>query len=103
MDVLETAEEVGVVAPMAGTKPENIELHLHNDFLTIRGRRELPVEGIIDSFHEENYWGVFSRTIVLPVHTRSELTSSEYRNGVLTVRLPKAIRNNSIPIMVIDE
>lgn len=103
VDVLETAEEVVIVATMAGTRPEDIELHLHNDFLTIRGKRISPVDNPSECFTKECYWGRFSRTIVLPVDVKGEMASSEYKHGVLTIRLPKARKNSSIPITVVEE
>lgn len=103
VDVLEKDDALIVVATMAGTKPEDISLHLHNDFLTIRGRRLSPVAGPAHYFYEECYWGKFSRTIVLPVDVKSELAESEYRNGVLTIRLPKASPKKNIPILVIED
>ena len=103
VDVLETEEELIIVATMAGTKPEDIELHLHNDFLTIRGKRQAPVANAANYFYQECYWGKFSRTIVLPVDVKGELAGSEYRNGVLTVHLPKIKVSNSIPILVVED
>lgn len=103
VDVLETEEMLVVVATMAGTKAENISLHLHNDFLTIRGHRSSPVGENAHYFYEECYWGSFSRTIVLPVDVKSELAQSEYKNGVLIIRLPKAEVRKEIPILVVEE
>jgi HSP20 family protein len=102
VDVFETEAELVVVATMAGTRPEDIFLHLHNDFLTIRGRRARPTEKPQHYFYEECYWGKFSRTIVLPVDVKGELANSEYKNGILTIRLPKAGPKRSIPILVVD-
>jgi HSP20 family protein len=103
VDVSETPEELVIVATMAGTKPEDIELHLHNDFLTIRGRRLSPVPKASQYFTTECYWGTFSRTIVLPVDVKADMGRSEYRNGVLAIYLPKAIVTSSIPIIVIED
>lgn len=103
VDVLETEGELVVVAALAGTRPEDISLHLHNDFLTIRARREGPVSGAVQYFNQECFWGAFSRTIVLPVDVKSELASSEYKNGVLVIRLPKTKASSNIPILVIEE
>ncbi|MSU75139.1 MAG: Hsp20/alpha crystallin family protein [Candidatus Magasanikbacteria bacterium] len=104
VDVAETETELIIVATMAGTKPENIELHLHNDFLTIRGRRQSPVSASEHYFYQECFWGTFSRTIVLPVDVLGSEAQSEYARGILTIRLPKAshMRGN-IPIMVVEE
>jgi HSP20 family protein len=103
VDVLETEKDLIVIATMAGTKPEDIFLHLHNDFLTIRGSRTPQINEPARFFYEECYWGKFSRTIVLPVEVKGEVAESEYRNGVLTIRLPKAAGRQNIPILVIEE
>ena len=103
VDVIETETELVVIATMAGTDPEDIHLHLHNDFLTIRGTRASRVFGAIKDYYKECYWGKFSRTIVLPTDVKGELATSEYRHGVLTIRLPKADTRKNIPILVIEE
>lgn len=104
VDVAQTDDELVVVAAMAGTPPESIELHLHNDLLTIRGERQSPLAGGgVEHFYQECYWGKFSRSIVLPVDIKAELVKAEYSNGVLIIRLPKANTQSDIPIMVIEE
>lgn len=103
VDVVHTADELIVAATMAGTPPNKIQLHIHNDVLTIRGERPSPVPVGSEYFYEECYWGKFSRTIVLPVDVRPEMARAEYRYGVLTVRLPKVQLDNSIPIYVVEE
>ncbi|TAN33516.1 Hsp20/alpha crystallin family protein [Patescibacteria group bacterium] len=103
LDVAQTDDELVIIATMAGTEPGDIELHLHNDLLTIRGWRRDPSPAGSEHFCRECYWGKFSRTIVLPVDVKAELTKAEYKNGVLTVRLPKAGAKREIPILVIGE
>lgn len=103
VDVAETDEELVVVATLAGTLPEKVSLHLQSDVLTIRGERQSPVPADAAYFYEECYWGKFSRTIVLPVDVKSELARAEYKNGILTIRLPKAKPSNTIPIYVVEE
>lgn len=104
VDVAQTDSELIVVAAMAGTPPESVELHLHNDLLTIRGERRSPIDMTSEHFYQECYWGKFSRSIILPVDVKAELVQAQYKNGVLVVRLPKAGQNNTdIPIMVIEE
>ena len=103
VDVAQTPEELVVIAAMAGTPPESIELHLHNDLLTIRGERQSPMEAAAEHFYQECYWGKFSRSIVLPVDVKAEMVQAQYKNGVLIIRLPKANQNSDIPIMVIEE
>ncbi len=97
VDVAETADTLIISAPMAGTPSANIELHLHNDLLTIRGERPSPIPEDARYFHHECYWGKFSRTVVLPSDVRVEMAEAEYRHGVLTIRLPKVVINSNIP------
>lgn len=103
VDVFETETDLYIIATMAGSKSEDIEVHLHNDLLTIRGRRNFPVAGATTFHHEECYWGTFSRTIVLPTDINADAVHSEYKNGVLIIRLPKARAKSSIPILVVEE
>lgn len=103
IDVVQTKDEIIVVAPMAGCKAEKVELHLHNDVLTIRGERQSPLSNESDFFYRECYWGKFSRTIVLPVEVKVEMARAEFKNGVLTVALPKTKVDGNIPIVIVEE
>lgn len=103
IDVVQTNDEVVVVAPMAGCRAENVELHLHNDVLTIRGERRSPLNGESEFFYRECYWGKFSRTIVLPVEVKVEMARAEFKNGILTVALPKTKVDGNIPIVIVEE
>ncbi len=103
VDVAQTADELVVIATMAGTPPEKLELHLHNDLLTIRGERRSAMPNESEYFHQEIFWGKFSRSIVLPVDVKHELTKAEYKNGILTVHLPKVQSGKSIPIVIVEE
>lgn len=103
IDVVQTKDEVIVVAPMAGCRPEKVELHLQNDVLTIRGERQSPLSTELEFFYRECYWGKFSRTIVLPVEVKVEMARAEFKNGVLTVALPKTKLDGNIPIIIVEE
>lgn len=103
VDVAQTGDELIVVATLAGALPDQVSLHLQSDVLTIRGERCSPVPVGAEYFYEECYWGKFSRTIVLPVDVKVEMARAEYKNGVLTIRLPKAKPSNTIPIYVVEE
>ncbi|MEK7680766.1 MAG: Hsp20/alpha crystallin family protein [Patescibacteria group bacterium] len=103
VDVAQTESELVIIAAMAGTPPENLEIHLHNDLLTIRGERKSPMNLAVEHFYQECFWGKFSRTIILPEHVKHELAKAQYKNGILIISLPKSNSNNEIPIMVIEE
>lgn len=103
VDVLQVGNDIVVVAALAGTKPEDISLHLQDDLLTIRGSRSFPFAEPHSAFHQECYWGPFSRTIVLPIDVRQESARAEYRNGILTIRLEKSGNEAKIPLIVVEE
>lgn len=103
VDVAETREEIIIVAPMAGAPKESVELHLHNDLLTLRGERHSPVPDGAYYHFNECYWGRFSRSIVLPADVHLSLARAEYRSGLLIVRLPKVKIDQNIPITIIEE
>lgn len=101
IDVYQTTETIVVKSTIAGVKPEDIDISVNNDLLTIRGRRDM-MEKIKDENYlfKECYWGSFSRSIILPVEIIPEKIEATLENGVLTVILPKAKSSKSISIKV---
>ncbi|OGL88707.1 hypothetical protein A3H75_00505 [Candidatus Uhrbacteria bacterium RIFCSPLOWO2_02_FULL_51_9] len=104
VDIIDTNDSLVVVATVAGASPEEISVYVHNDLLTIRGRRALPVVVSESAFiHRECFWGRFSRTIILPLDVRAPGVRAMYKSGVLVVSLPKEKRESRVPITVVDE
>jgi HSP20 family protein len=91
-DVSETDDEVLVTAEMPGLEKKDFELNLAGDRLTLKGEkrheREEKEKGAVHRI--ERGYGSFQRTIQLPCEVVAEKAAAEYRNGVLTVTLPKA-------------
>ncbi len=92
VDVFQTKDKLIVKSTIAGVKPEDLNISLHNDMLTIKGKRKMEEEISDDNyFARECYWGSFSRSIILPIEISAEKKVDAYlENGVLTVILPKA-------------
>jgi HSP20 family protein len=104
VDVFGTQDEIVIKSTIAGVKPEDIDISISNDMLTIRGERAQQEEvGIDEYYYQECYWGGFSRSIILPVEVEGDKVSASLKNGVLTVRLPKARRSKSISVKVKEE
>lgn len=105
IDILEDKDTIYVVSTMAGALPERIEVYVRDDVLTIRGVRTQPFEGSGERVyvHKENYYGTFSRTVILPVDVKEELANAEYKNGILSISIPKKHSDGKIPIRVVDE
>ena len=101
VDVYQTPDSVVIKSTIAGVKPEDVDVSIENDMLTIRGQRkqeETIDEG--DYFYQECYWGGFSRSIILPVEVVTDKIDASLRDGVLTVTLPKAKKSKGISIKV---
>lgn len=105
VDVAQNDTHIFVVSTMAGSKPDKIEVLVHNDLLTIRGTRYSPLENEkdIEYYYEECFWGVFSRSVVLPVNVKGDLAHAKFQNGVLFVSIPKQKKDNKISIEIIDD
>src|SRR3989339_1983185 len=91
VDVYQTINAIVIKSTIAGVKPEDIDISINNDMVTIKGKREL--ESTIaedDYFYQECYWGGFSRSIILPVEIIADKVEASLKNGVLTISLPKA-------------
>jgi HSP20 family protein len=90
VDVAETKNEIVVNVEIPGMDPKEFDISLSEGTLTIRGEKKQ------DRVEEENYhlterrYGTFSRWIPLPQEVESDKISSSYKNGVLTVTLPKS-------------
>jgi HSP20 family protein len=101
IDVYQTAKTIIVKSTIAGVKPEDIDISINNDMLTIRGKREYSEEVKDEDYlFRECYWGSFSRSIILPVEIESDKVEATMENGVLTVTLPKAKNAQQIQIKV---
>lgn len=90
IDVYQTPSEIIVKSAVAGVKPEDIDISIVGDMITIKGERE--VEETIstdDYFCQECYWGKFSRSVILPTDVDADRVNASLKNGILTVRLPK--------------
>jgi HSP20 family protein len=94
VDVYQTPTEIVIKSTVAGVNPEDIDISIVNDMITIKGRRILD-ENIKneDYFFQECYWGSFSRSIILPMEIDSDRISATLKNGILTIRLPKIDKN----------
>ncbi len=90
VDVYQTEQKIFVQSTIAGVKPENLQISLHHDLLTIKGRRE-PKDNIDNSqyLYRECYWGSFSRSIILPSEVDNKKIEAVLENGVLTISLIK--------------
>ena len=91
LDVREDKDGFTVRAELPGMKREDIEVSIHDGALVISGERqdEKVAEGT-ELHRQERYFGRFSRALTLPTAVNGEKVAASYKDGILTVTLPKA-------------
>lgn len=90
VDIYQSDDRMIVVCPIAGVKKSEINVSIQDDVLTIRGQRK-EVKELKDKMPlvNELFWGVFSRSIVLPDHIDRKNISARVSNHMLIVTIPK--------------
>ncbi len=89
-----------IQSAIAGIKPEDLDISMERDIITIKGSRQKPFEEEGDYFTRECYWGSFSREIILPAEVDPERTEAVMKDGILTIRIPKILREKLRKIKV---
>lgn len=101
IDVYQTPSEIVIESTIAGVKPEDLDVDVATDSVSIRGarRHEKEVKDE-DYFYRECYWGRFSRSIILPQEVDPDAAVVNLKNGILTIHLPKLNRAKSKKLKV---
>lgn len=90
IDVYQTSSSIIVESALAGVNPEELDIAITADSVSIRGKRE-KIERVEekDYLYQECYWGRFSRSIILPQEIDPDRAQASLKNGVLKIVLPK--------------
>lgn len=90
VDVYQTAGEIVVQTMVAGVRPEDLQINITRDMITIKGKRE-ENKNISEEnyFAKELYWGAFSRSILLPQEVEPEDAEAIEKHGLLIIKIPK--------------
>ena len=90
VDIFENKDQVVIEAELPGLKPEDVEISIENNLLTIHGERKFEKKDENDNFHRvERSYGAFTRSFTLPPTVTSENAQAEFENGVLRLTLAK--------------
>src|SRR5581483_4345259 len=101
VDVYQTPTHIIIKAMIAGVRPEDLDVSITRDMVTIRGKRERHTEGTAgDFFFQELYWGSFSRTITLPQEVEIEDAEATEKHGLLIIKLPKVDKGRQAKLKV---
>jgi HSP20 family protein len=101
VDMYQTPNEIIIKAMVAGVKPEDLDVSITQDMITVKGSRQKTREVSEEHYYyKELYWGSFSRSILLPQEVDSENIDAVIKNGVLTIRLPKIDKEKTQKIKI---
>jgi len=101
VDVYQTPDEIIVEAMIPAVKPEDLDISISREMITIKGTRERHRSVEDDQFFfRELFWGTFSRTILLPQEIEPDTVDARERNGLLTIILPKSDKNKTHKVKV---
>ncbi len=104
IDVYQTKEMIIIKSIIGGVRPEDLDISVTSDMVTIKGMRKNPDEVTPeDYFYQECFWGNFSRSIILPCDIKGDEVEAKMKNGILTVKLPKIEKNSSMKVEVKEE
>jgi HSP20 family protein len=101
VDVSETDKMIVLHAELPGINEENVEVELIGDRLTIKGRREFHREEKNENYlNIERSYGTFQRTFTLDVPVQADVISAEFKDGVLTITVPKSseVAKKRVPV-----
>ena len=104
IDVWQTLDEIVVQAIVGGVKPDDLDVQVTHDMVTLHGKREKNKEVTgSDYFYQELYWGAFTRSILLPQEVDADEAEATIKNGLLTVHLPKLDKGKVSKLKVKNE
>lgn len=90
VDIVENEQAIILEAELPGMKPEDVELSIENNVITIRGERKFEKKEENDNYHRvERSYGSFTRSFTLPRTVTGEEAQADFQNGLLKVTLPK--------------
>lgn len=100
VNVSEDADNLYVRAELPGLQPEEIDISVEGDTVTLRGERRLQTAENVNYHRREREAGRFRRIFTLPTRVNPEAVVASFKNGVLKITLPKAeeVKPKQIPI-----
>jgi len=100
VDVYQTDKDLVIQSAIAGVEIGNLNIAIEKDIVTIKGWRGKQFDEAGDYFTQECHWGPFSREVILPVEVDPGRIEATMKEGILTIRIPKIIREKKIKIAI---
>jgi len=91
IDMYQTKDEVVLKAALPGVKPEEVDITITGDTLTIKGEHKEEKETKEEDYlYKEHRYGAFSRSVTIPIQVESDKAEAVFENGILTLTIPKS-------------
>jgi len=101
VDMYQTRDTIVIRALVAGVSPNDMDIQITRDMVTIKGMREEYQESADDNYyHRELFWGSFTRTLLLPEEVVIDEAEASEKHGLLEIRLPKLDKHRSTQLRV---
>ncbi len=101
VDMYQTRDAIVIRALVAGVSPNDMDIQITRDMVTIKGMREEYQESADDNYyHRELFWGSFTRTLLLPEEVVIDEAEASEKHGLLEIRLPKLDKHRSTQLRV---
>ncbi len=101
VDVYQTEKDIVIKAPVAGVDESDIDIEVRSDQISIKGQRKEEKEVSEGNYHSrECFWGSFSRIVTFPVEGDPEKAKATFKNGILTVRVPKSSKHQAVKLQI---
>ena len=101
VDVYQTPEDIYIRALVAVVRPEDLDISITRDMVTVEGKRVEQKEVEEDGYvYRELYWGAFARSVVLPAEVDVDAAEASEKHGLLTIRLPKMNKDRQTKLKV---
>ncbi len=101
VDVLETKDGLQLTAELPGIDPKNVEVTVENGVLSLRGERSFEKAAEGETYHRvERVYGTFERSFTLPTSVDPDKIKAQFKNGLLTLTIPKREEAKPKPIKI---
>lgn len=101
IDMFQTPDEIVIKCIVGGVRPDDLDVSITRDMVTIKGKREEEKRISEDNyFYRELYWGSFSRNVLLPQEIEVEEAEAIEKHGMLFVKLPKVNKEKQTKLKV---
>ena len=101
VDIIENEDGIVLKAELPGINPKDVTVTIDNNVLTLKGERHVEKEAKKENFHRmERAYGVFARSFTLPEHVDTAKVTAEFKDGLLTITMPRgdAAKSRAIEI-----